>query len=163
MGMQLTGKGSLVASSLTAIGASVCCVGPLVLLALGVGGTWVGALTMMEPLRPLFIGLTLLFLGLAFRKLYLVPQVCTPGTPCADPRTLAFTTLVTVAIIGLGSLYRMASLREGGDTVARQMGGTLVERELAPGLRQRKCEFELAAQVGRGRHGCMLLRANELL
>ena len=58
MGMQLTGKGSLVASSLTAIGASVCCVGPLVLLALGVGGTWVGALTMMEPLRPLFIGLT---------------------------------------------------------------------------------------------------------
>ena len=38
MGMQLTGKGSLVASSLTAIGASVCCVGPLVLLALGVGG-----------------------------------------------------------------------------------------------------------------------------
>ncbi|MDM4794009.1 mercuric transporter MerT family protein [Pseudomonas aeruginosa] len=50
--MQLTGKGSLVASSLTAIGASVCCVGPLVLLALGVGGTWVGALTMMEPLRP---------------------------------------------------------------------------------------------------------------
>ncbi|OPD89466.1 mercury transporter MerT, partial [Pseudomonas aeruginosa] len=26
MGMQLTGKGSLVASSLTAIGASVCCV-----------------------------------------------------------------------------------------------------------------------------------------
>ena len=94
MGMQLTGKGSLVASSLTAIGASVCCVGPLVLLALGVGGTWVGALTMMEPLRPLFIGLTLLFLGLAFRKLYLVPQVCTPGTPCADPRTLVRQRLV---------------------------------------------------------------------
>jgi mercuric ion transport protein len=41
----------------------------------------------MEPFRPLFIGLTLLFLGLAFRKLYLVPQVCTPATPCADPRT----------------------------------------------------------------------------
>ncbi|EPE6977334.1 MULTISPECIES: mercuric transporter MerT family protein [Gammaproteobacteria] len=51
MGMQLTGKGSLVASSLTAIGASVCCVGPLVLLALGVGGTWVGALTMMGSLQ----------------------------------------------------------------------------------------------------------------
>ena len=68
-------------SSLTAIGASVCCVGPLVLLALGVGGTWVGALTMMGHYAPLHPGLTLLFLGLAFRKLYLVPQVCTPGTP----------------------------------------------------------------------------------
>lgn len=82
----LTGKGSLIAGVLAAIGASVCCVGPLVLLALGIGGTWVGSLTAMEPYRPIFIGLTLLFLGLAFRKLYLVPQVCSPGTPCADPR-----------------------------------------------------------------------------
>ncbi|MGS6662284.1 hypothetical protein ACVHX9_18410 [Escherichia coli] len=29
----------------------MCCVGPLVLLALGVGGTWVGALTMMGSLQ----------------------------------------------------------------------------------------------------------------
>ncbi len=86
--MQLTGKGSLIAGALAAIGASVCCVGPLVLLALGIGGTWVGSLTAMEPFRPIFIGLTLLFLGLAFRKLYLVPRVCVPGTPCADPRIL---------------------------------------------------------------------------
>jgi hypothetical protein len=67
------------AGALAAIGASVCCVGPLVLLALGIGGTWVGSLTAMEPFRPWFIGLTLLFLGLAFRKLYLVPRVCAPG------------------------------------------------------------------------------------
>ncbi len=31
---QLTGKGSLIARVLAAIGASVCCVGPVVLLAL---------------------------------------------------------------------------------------------------------------------------------
>lgn len=86
--VQLTGKGSLIAGVLAAIGASVCCVGPLVLLALGIGGTWVGSLTAMEPFRPLFIGLTLLFLGMAFRKLYLVPRVCSPGTACADPRIL---------------------------------------------------------------------------
>jgi len=85
---QLTGKGSLIAGVLAAIGASVCCVGPLVLLALGIGGTWIGNLTAMEPYRPLFLGLTLLFLGLAFRQLYLVPRVCAPATPCADPRTL---------------------------------------------------------------------------
>lgn len=85
---QRTGKGSLIAGALAAIGASACCVGPLVLLALGLGGSWVGSLTAMEPYRPVFIGLTLLFLGLAFRKLYLAPQVCAPGTPCADPRAL---------------------------------------------------------------------------
>lgn len=83
----LTGKGSLIASALAAVGASVCCVGPLLLLALGIGGTWVGNLTAMEPYRPILMGLTALFLGLAFRQLYLVPQVCAPHTPCADPRT----------------------------------------------------------------------------
>lgn len=82
-----TGNRALIASVLAAIGASICCVGPLVLLSLGIGGTWVGSLTLMEPYRPIFIGLTLLFLSLAFRRLYLVPQTCTPGAPCADPRT----------------------------------------------------------------------------
>jgi len=83
----LNAKGSLVAGILAAIGASVCCVGPLVLLALGIGGAWIGNLTAFEPYRPLFIGLTLIFLALAFRKLYLVPQACAPGAPCADPQT----------------------------------------------------------------------------
>jgi mercuric ion transport protein len=42
----------------------------------------------MEPYRPFFIGLTLAFLALAFRQLYVVPPVCEPGTACADPNTL---------------------------------------------------------------------------
>ena len=83
----LNAKGSLVAGILAGIGASVCCVGPLLLLALGVGGAWIGNLTAFEAYRPLFIGLTLLFLSLGFRKLYLVPQACAPGMACADPQT----------------------------------------------------------------------------
>ena len=85
---QLNAKNSLLMGVVAAVGASVCCVGPLVLLALGIGGTWIGNLTAMEPYRPAFIGLTLLFLGLAFRRLYLVQPVCAPGTPCAGPRTV---------------------------------------------------------------------------
>ncbi|SDX75660.1 mercuric ion transport protein [Collimonas sp. OK242] len=103
---QFPEKGSLIASVLAAIGASVCCVGPLILLALGIGGTWVGNLTAMAPYRPIFIGFTLLFLGLAFRKLYLVPQVCAPGTSCADPRALKRQRLIfwIVAVLLLGLL-----------------------------------------------------------
>ena len=84
---EMNAKVSLAAGVLAGIGASVCCVGPLALLAAGIGGAWVANLTAFEPYRPVFIGLTLLFLGLAFRKVYLVPQVCEPGTPCADPQT----------------------------------------------------------------------------
>ena len=98
--------GSLAAGIMAAIGASLCCVGPLVLLALGVGGAWIANLTALEPWRPAFIGLTLIFLGLAFRKLYLVPQACTPGTACADPRTAIRQRLIfwSVAVLLLGLL-----------------------------------------------------------
>jgi len=102
----LNAKGSLAAGVLAAIGASICCVGPLVLLALGIGGAWIGNLTAFEPYRPLFIGLTLLFLGLALRKVYLVPQVCAPGTLCTDPQTTKRQRLVfcSVAVLLLGLL-----------------------------------------------------------
>ena len=98
-------KGSLVAGVLAGIGASLCCVGPLVLLALGISGAWIGNLSALEPVRPVFIGLTLIFLGLAFRRLYRRPQVCEPGTPCADPRMLQRQRfvfwLVAVGLLGL--------------------------------------------------------------
>ncbi|RQS87971.1 mercuric transporter MerT family protein [Burkholderia contaminans] len=87
----MTQKGettNLIAGALAALGASICCVVPLALVALGIGGSWIASLTAMEPYRPVFVGLTLLFLGLAFRRLYLAPRVCVPGSACADPRTV---------------------------------------------------------------------------
>lgn len=81
-------KGTLFAGVIAAITASACCLGPLVLLMLGISGGWISNLTALEPYRPIFIGITLLFLGLAFRKLYLVPQSCTVDTPCAQPANL---------------------------------------------------------------------------
>ena len=101
----MSAKGPIAAGVLAAIGASVCCVGPLVLLALGISGAWISNLTALEPYRPVFIGLTLVFLGLAYRRLYLVPQVCTPGAVCADPsvmkRQRLLFWLVTAALLAL--------------------------------------------------------------
>ncbi len=108
------GKGLLVAGILTAVGASICCVGPLVLLALGVSGAWIGSLTALEPYRPIFIGLTLLFLALAFYRLYFARRACTPGSACANPRTLKHQRLafwiVTVLVLGLISVPWLAPL-----------------------------------------------------
>jgi mercuric ion transport protein len=99
------GNGFLIAGILSAIGASICCVGPLVLLALGVSGAWIGSLTALEPYRPIFIGVTLLFLGLAFYRLYLARPACSPESACANPRTLKRQRLafwiVTVLMLGL--------------------------------------------------------------
>lgn len=111
---ELNARGSLLAGVLAAVGASVCCVGPLVLVALGISGAWIGTLTALEPYRPLFIVLTLLFLGLAFRKLYLAPQVCAPGAPCIEPRVIRRQRLifwiVTVLLMGLLAVPWLAPL-----------------------------------------------------
>jgi mercuric ion transport protein len=103
-----------VAGVVAAIGASVCCVGPLVLLMLGIGGAWIGNLAAFAPYRPLFIGLTLLFLALAFRKLYLAPRACASGATCADPQTARrqrmIFWLVSVLLLGLLAVPWIAPL-----------------------------------------------------
>ena len=88
MALKIGTAGSLAGGVIAAIVASVCCVGPLVLVTLGVGGAWIAQLTAFDAVRPVFIGVTFIFLGLAFHRLYLAPQVCEPGTICADPRTV---------------------------------------------------------------------------
>ncbi len=79
-------KLALMSGLLAGIGASACCIGPLLLLSLGIGGAWIAHLTALEPDRPIFIILTILFLGLAFRKLYLIPQSCEVEDNCLADR-----------------------------------------------------------------------------
>lgn len=66
---------SFVTATLAAIGASLCCLGPVVLISLGIGGSWMSSLSALEPYRPIFIAITVILLLLAYRKLY-VSQSC---------------------------------------------------------------------------------------
>ncbi len=81
-----TATKQLWASALAAVVGSLCCVAPLVLLTLGISGAWISQLTALEPYRPIFIGVMLVFMGFAFRQLYIVPARCAPGEACASPR-----------------------------------------------------------------------------
>ncbi len=78
----------LLLAILAGIGASACCVGPLLLLSLGIGGAWVGNLTAMSPYSGYFTAATLLILAMVFRKLYLIPQTCDQGAVCENPNVL---------------------------------------------------------------------------
>jgi mercuric ion transport protein len=101
----MNSKQTLIASVLAGIGASLCCVGPLVLLSLGIGGSWMATLTVFEPVRPVFMGVALLFIGLTFRKLYLTTHLCEPGRPCAGDEVIRKQRFifwsVTVPLLGL--------------------------------------------------------------
>lgn len=86
MRFSLNANAALIGGVLGGIGASACCVGPLALLGMGVGGAWIAHLTALEPYRPIFIGLTALFVGLAFWRLYLSPNRCASGEACLNGR-----------------------------------------------------------------------------
>ena len=81
-----TGRGSLVAGGVAAVLASACCLGPLVLIALGVSGAWIGNLAALEPYRPWFIGAALVAMVFAWRRIYRPAQDCDPGEVCAVPQ-----------------------------------------------------------------------------
>ena len=48
-----------------ALGAGLCCVGPFLLISLGISGAWISNLTQLEPYRPLFIVAVLILFGWA--------------------------------------------------------------------------------------------------
>ena len=78
--------GALVVGGLSAILASTCCLGPLVLITLGFSGAWIANLTVLEPYRPIFIGAALIALFLAGRLIWRPATACAPGTVCAMPQ-----------------------------------------------------------------------------
>ncbi len=86
-GSDRTGSGALLVGGLAAILASTCCLGPLVLVALGLSGAWIGNLTRLEPYRPLFITGSLVALFFAGRRIFRPAHACEPGEACAVPRT----------------------------------------------------------------------------
>lgn len=79
------GRTPLIAGGFAALLASACCLGPLVLVSIGLGGAWLGNLAALEPYSPFFLAVALVSLGLAWRRIYRPAADCAPGEVCAVP------------------------------------------------------------------------------
>jgi mercuric ion transport protein len=104
------GRGALLAGGVAAILASTCCLGPLVLVALGISGAWIGNLTMLEPYRPVFIGAALVALFFASRRIFRPAQACKADEVCAIPQVrtaykLIFWIVAALVLIALAFPY----------------------------------------------------------
>lgn len=83
-----TKKAKLVAAGgvLGAIAASTCCIVPLLLFSLGISGAWIGQLTALSAYQPIFIAISLGFLGYGYWLVYRKPKIaCAEGESCARP------------------------------------------------------------------------------
>jgi mercuric ion transport protein len=68
---------------IAAVLASSCCIVPLML---GVSGAWIGNLRALEAYQPLFVGITLGFLGFGFWQVYFKSKRdCASDAACFCP------------------------------------------------------------------------------
>jgi len=109
------GRGALAAGGVAAVLASTCCLGPLVLVALGFSGAWIGNLTVLEPYRPAFIGAALIALFFAWRSIFRPAHDCKPGEVCAVPEVRTaykaiFWIVVALVLVALVFPYLMRLL-----------------------------------------------------
>ncbi len=69
---------------ISAAAASACCLGPLVLTILGIGGA--ASALALAPYRPYLLVITAVLLGAAFYIIYRRPtRACAPGEACEIP------------------------------------------------------------------------------
>jgi len=94
----------LVGSVLAGLLASACCIGPLLLGAVGLGS--LGFAAALAPFRPWFLGLTAVLLGVGFYLAYRRVQgaTCEPGGACSVPASRRNPRIVlwSVAVLAFG-------------------------------------------------------------
>lgn len=105
-------RGALIAGGFAAILASTCCLGPLVLVALGFSGAWIGNLTALEPYRPIFIGVALVAMFFARRRIFRPVLACKQDEVCAIPQVRVFYKLIfwivaALVLVAFGFPYVM--------------------------------------------------------
>ena len=113
---------STLGAVIAAFFAVLCCVGPLVFAALGVGAGAVGLLAetadiakALIPYRPFFIGLTFLLLGIGFFSVYRKGNTCAADSSCPAP-SITRTKVVLWVATGIAILLLlMPYLLEIGD------------------------------------------------
>jgi mercuric ion transport protein len=101
------GRGALLFGGLAAVLASTCCFGPLVLLAFGISGAWIGNLTRLEPFRPYFIAAAAVAMWFACRGIHRPSAACRPGEVCAIPHArtayrMLFALVVLLFVVAIG-------------------------------------------------------------
>jgi mercuric ion transport protein len=88
MSAQEPSKSSVAAAGgmIAAVLASSCCIVPLLLVMLGVSGAWIGNLRALEAYQPVFIVITLGFLGFGFWQVYFKSKRdCASDVTCSRP------------------------------------------------------------------------------
>lgn len=143
---------ALVGSLLAGLLASICCIGPLVLGAVGLGS--LGLAAALAPLRPWFLGLSAALIALGFYLAYRPsgPQVCGSGGSCARPDSRrgqrVALWLVTILAVGFATYPSWGARlgRQSSPLPAFGAGSTVVTLRVE-GMTCIACEGEIEREL----------------
>jgi mercuric ion transport protein len=132
---------------ITAVAASACCIGPTILLALGVGG--LGFASALEPYRLYFLALTAFFLGGAFYMAYrpVHANACSPNGGCSPPnrrRMRAGVWTAAVAALIAGAYPRIEAVRAANPVAETGVHTVLLDIE---GMTCSACERHIRREL----------------
>lgn len=105
-------RATLALGGLAAVAASACCLGPLILISIGISGSWISHLTALDPYRPWFIALALIALLLAWKRIFRPVEACSPDEVCAVPQVariykVLFWIVLAFVLVSIGFPYVM--------------------------------------------------------
>ncbi len=131
--VRLTAHGkalSTVGGVVTAVVASLCCIGPVVVALIGVGS--IGAFSAFEAYRPYLVGITVAILGLAFYLTYRKREVkCEDGSCTVESASrwnkISVWGATVIAAVAIAFPYFGASLLATASTVPQQPATQSVE------------------------------------
>ncbi len=84
-GADVGGRVATTGSILGALAMTSCCILPLVLVSLGVGGVWIAQLTALYAYKWITFSIASVFLAWGFWKAYRPAGACEAGAACARP------------------------------------------------------------------------------
>lgn len=102
---QQTGRGAQILALgglFGALAASSCCILPVALFSLGIGGAWIANFTQLAPYQPIFIAGAVIFVGSGYWLVYRTSRrTCADDQACARPlpNRLVMIMLVAATII----------------------------------------------------------------
>ena len=97
-----TAKNGLLSAGgvLGAVGASSCCLLPLVFALAGISGAWISSLTRLAPYQPIFLGIAGLSIGTGLWRIYRKPRLACDGPQCGTTTSRR----VTKAVLWLSAI-----------------------------------------------------------
>ena len=104
------GRGALATGGVAALLGTACCLAPLVLVSVGLGGAWLSNLRALQPYQPIFIGIAIVALIFAYLRIFRPAAECRPGEVCALPGPrrgykMMFWIVAGLVVLALGFPY----------------------------------------------------------